>query len=308
MMKVKRIGVTLTNNNKTIRFADFINYMISCNGEINGFENGERSFLFHEDDDFFSGVVLTFKDQRRDCRARFQDGQFTIHTSDILNDDKLIDFNFFAIKKSTMKGLYDYYHNSCSVWVLFALMRNKFRLLKADKVAGYIQANLALGRDKAENKAKKIYSGRFSTQILIDDRDIPTVLAEYAKVKKIEMSFDAQQFAMGHAVALQRSSREVKLAFNIVDTEQSNIARLTQGVVELAANAGFKKGSASTVDSGDVERTISLLNCPKFLGECDFDNVAHRIDGLTVDNFHENAILTELKNEINEGEYRVLFN
>ena len=143
---------------------------------------------------------------------------------------------------------------------------------------------------------------------MIDDRDIPTVLAEYAKVKKIEMSFDAQQFAMGHAVALQRSSREVKLAFNIVDTEQSNIARLTQGVVELAANAGFKKGSASTVDSGDVERTISLLNCPKFLGECDFDNVAHRIDGLTVDNFHENAILTELKNEINEGEYRVLFN
>ncbi|EDS5056121.1 hypothetical protein B1Q49_004773, partial [Salmonella enterica] len=184
-----------------------------------------------------------------------------------------------------------------SVWVLFALMRNKFRLLKADKVSEYIQNNLALGRVKAENKAKKIYSGRFSTQILIDDRDIPTVLAEYARVKKIEMSFDAQQFAIGHAVALQRSSREVKLAFNIVDSEQSNIARLTQGVVELAGSVGFKKGSASTVDSDDVERTISLLNCPKFLGERNFDDVAHRIDGLTVDNFHENAILTELKRE-----------
>lgn len=307
-MKVRRIGISLTNKNKTIRFSDFINYMLAASGERAGFENGERFFLFHEDESFFSGVVLTFKDQRRDCRARFQNGQFTIHTADILNDEKLIDFNFFVIKKSTMKGLYDYYHNSCSIWVLYALMRNKFRLLKADKVSEYVQNNLALGREKAENKAKKIYSGRFSTQILIDDRDIPTVLAEYAKVKKIEMSFDAQQFAIGHAVALQRSSREVKVAFNIVDSEQSNIARLTQGVVELAGNVGFKKGSASTVDNDDVERTISLLNCPKFLGECDFDNVAHRIDGLTVGNFHENAILTELKNEIEEGEYRVLFN
>lgn len=307
-MKVRRIGVSLTNNNKTIRFADFINYMISSNGERSGFENGERFFLFHEDEVFFSGVVLTFKDQRRDCRARFQDGQFTIHTSDILNDEKLIDFNFFAVKRNSLKGLYEYYHNSCSIHIFFTYLRNKFNQLKADKVSEYTADNIALGRDKAETKGKKIYSGRLSTKVLIDERDIPTVLAEYAKVKKIEMSFDARQFTIGHAVALQRSSRDVKVAFNITNSEQSNITRLTQGVVELAESAGFKKGSVSTIDSNDVERTISILNCPKHLGDCDFDTLAHRIDGLNVSNFHENEILTELKREINEGEYRALFN
>ncbi|WP_253917534.1 hypothetical protein [Klebsiella quasipneumoniae] len=257
---------------------------------------------------FFSGVVLSFKDQRRDCRARFQDGQFTIHTADILDDEKLIDFNFFVVKKSSLKGLYEYYHNSCSIHVLFALLRNKFNALKADKISNYIANNLALGREKAEAKGKREYAGRLSTSILIDNRDIPTVLAEYAKVKKIEMLFDAQQFAVGHAVALQRSSREVKVSFNITDSEQSNIDRLTQGVVELAGNVGFKKGSVSTVDSDDIERTISILNCPKRLGECEFEDLAHRIDGLTVGNFHENEILVELKREINEGEYRALFN
>jgi hypothetical protein len=307
-MKVRRIGVSLKNNNKTIRFLDFINYMISFNGERMGFESGERFFLFHEDDLFFSGVVLSFKDQRRDCRARFQDGQFTIHTADILNDEKLIDFNFFAIKKDTLKGLYEYYHNSCSIYVLFTFLRNKFNTLKADEISKYISDNIALGREKAESRGKKIYSGRLSTSILLDDRDIPTVLSEYAKVKKIEMSFDAQQFAVGHAIALQRSSREVKVSFNITDSEQSNIQRITQGVVELAGKVGFKKGSVSTVDGDDVERTISILNCPKRLGECDFETLAHRIDGLTVGNFHENEILVELKREINEGEYRVLFN
>jgi hypothetical protein len=307
-MKVRRIGVSLKNNNKTIRFSDFINYMISFNGERMGFEGGERFFLFNEDESFFSGVVLSFKDQRRDCRARFQDGQFTIHTADILDDEKLIDFNFFAIKKNSLKGLYEYYHNSCSVHVLFALLRNKFNLLKADKISEYIANNIALGREKAEAKGKRVYTGRLSTLILVDDRDIPTVLAEYEKVKKIEMLFDAQQFAIGHAVALQRSSREVKVSYNITSSEQSNIQRLSQGVVELAGSVGFKKGSVSTVDGDDVERTISILNCPKRLGECDFETLAHRIDGLTVDNFHENEILVELKREINEGEYRALFN
>jgi len=307
-MQVRRIGVSLTNNNKTIRFSDFINYMISLNGERLGYESGERFFLFHEDEVFFSGVVLTFKDQRRDCRARFQNGQFTIHTADILNDEKLIDFNFFAVRKDTLKGLYEYYHNSCSVYVLFGLLRNKFNVLKSDKISEYIADNIALGRDKAEAKGKKHYSGRLTTKVLIDERDIPTVLAEYAKVKKIEMLFDAQLFTIGHAVALQRSSRDVKVSFNITDSEQTSIDRLTQGVVELAGNVGFKKGSVSTVDSDDIERTISILNCPKYLGKCDFEDLAHRINGLTVDNFHENEILTELKREINEGEYRVLFN
>lgn len=92
-MKVRRIGISLTNKNKTIRFSDFINYMLAASGERAGFENGERFFCFMKMR-VFSGVVLTFKDQRRDCRARFQNGQFTIHTADILNDEKLIDFNF----------------------------------------------------------------------------------------------------------------------------------------------------------------------------------------------------------------------
>ncbi|TAI82877.1 hypothetical protein [Pectobacterium versatile] len=307
-MKVRRIGVSLVNQNKTIRFSDFIHYIVSLNGERLGFENGERFFLFHEDDVFFSGVVLTFKDQRRDCRARFQNGQFTIHTADIINDEKLIDFNFFAVNKYTLKGLYEYYHNSCSIHVLFALLRNKFNVLKADKISEYISDNISLGREKAEARGKKHYAGRLSTKVLIDGRDIPTVLAEYAKVRKIEMLFDAHQFSIGHAVALQRSSRDVKVSFNITDSEQSRIDRLAQGVVELAGNAGFKKGSVSTLDGDDVERTISIVNCPKFLGECDFETLAHRIDGLTIDNFHENEILAELKREIIEGEYRVLFN
>ncbi|EJJ5240611.1 hypothetical protein NJB50_004314, partial [Salmonella enterica] len=53
-MKVRRIGISLTNKNKTIRFSDFINYLIPFNGERMGFEGGERFFLFHEDDVFFS--------------------------------------------------------------------------------------------------------------------------------------------------------------------------------------------------------------------------------------------------------------
>lgn len=52
-MKVRRIGISLTNKNKTIRFSDFINYLIPFNGERMGFDGGERFFLFHEDDVFF---------------------------------------------------------------------------------------------------------------------------------------------------------------------------------------------------------------------------------------------------------------
>lgn len=306
-MKVKRIGLKITNNNKTLDFNGFMAYLMSAEVKKYGYESGERFFLFSEDKNFYSGVILTFKDQRKDCRARFQDGKFTIHTKDVLSEDKLIDFNFFAFKKKSLRGLFEYYHNSCSIYVLFRFMRNHFENLKEEKKTQYIHDNRSIGAELAEKKATKMYSGRLVTQILLDERDIPSVLSEYAKVKKIEMSYYADHFSVGHAIALQKSSKEVKVTFNITDSEQSKIGALTAGVVELAGATGFKKGNVRTVDNDDVERTISILNSPKQLGECEFDSLAHKIDGLTVDNFADNSILVELKKEILEGEYHALF-
>ncbi|WP_455865012.1 hypothetical protein [Pantoea agglomerans] len=307
-MRVRRVGLKLSNSNNKIKTDEFIEYLKSFNFKSFSYESGERFFLFHQDEEFITGVVLTFKDQKKDCRARMSDGKFIIHTSDVLKDEKLIDFNFFAIKKATLKGLYEYYHNSCSIHVLYALLRRSFNNLKEEVKSNFIKDNLSLGKEKAERKADRFFSGRLQTQILIDERDIVSVLADFSKVKKIEMSYYADQFNVGHATALQKRSKDVKVSFNIIDSEQSNVSILSESIKTLAETKGFKKGSVSTTDTDDIERVISIINMPKQLGECDFESLAFHIEGLTSENFHENEILLELKREITDGDYRELFN
>ncbi|NGO89257.1 MAG: hypothetical protein GBQ79_06320 [Halomonas sp.] len=115
-MKVKYVGIKLKSDCTAFDSDKFYEELERLSGLVIESPSIERHFFFDNTsrEGYLLGLVVTLKDQRRLCKAKVQDGELILKTEDLLDEDKLVDFNFFAIRKDTRKGIYQYYYSSCS--------------------------------------------------------------------------------------------------------------------------------------------------------------------------------------------------
>nr|VUD31993.1 Uncharacterised protein [Raoultella sp. NCTC 9187] len=92
-----------------------------------------------EVNDFYYGLVVTFKNQKKNCMSQFIDGEFQLKVEELQGDEKLATFNLFVLNKANLRGLYMSHHGSCSLNTLFShfqTVSNEFiRKQNADEVA-----------------------------------------------------------------------------------------------------------------------------------------------------------------------------
>ncbi|EOT2783498.1 hypothetical protein ACNDV7_005351, partial [Escherichia coli] len=119
-MKVRSIGFTINNNNKNINTVDVMNAFINASNREHSRTDYTRKILISDVNDFYYGLVVTFRNQKKNCKSQFVDGKFQLKIEDLQGSDKLANFNFFLIKKSNLSGLYMYHHGSCSLNTLFS--------------------------------------------------------------------------------------------------------------------------------------------------------------------------------------------
>ncbi|CFQ72452.1 hypothetical protein [Yersinia similis] len=137
-MQVKSIGFSIENENPHITSEQILNHLIShSDNEIRRLDY-VRKILISDDDEFYTGLVLTFKNQKKNCKSTVKNGQFVVKVEDLKGDEKLVNFNFFCLKKETMKGLYLYYHGSCTLNTLFSQLQTNsneyIRKLESDEI------------------------------------------------------------------------------------------------------------------------------------------------------------------------------
>ncbi|MVX93725.1 hypothetical protein GQF58_29180, partial [Escherichia coli] len=105
-MKVRSIGITINNNNKNINTVDVMNAFINASNREHNRTDYTRKILISDVNDFYYGLVVTFRNQKKNCKSQFVDGKFQLKIEDLQGSDKLANFNFFLIKKSNLSGLY----------------------------------------------------------------------------------------------------------------------------------------------------------------------------------------------------------
>lgn len=309
-MNIKSIGFSIDNLNKNIKTSDIISHLIKCSSNEIKRTDYVRKILISNDKDFYTGLVLTFKNQKRNCKSTVKDGNFVVKVEDLKGDEKLVHFNFFCLKKDTLKGLYLYYHGSCSLNMLFSHLQTSsneyIRNLQEKEIK-------ALG-DKPDNKKIKIinkkYSERLNFSVILNKSNLEKILADFKEIKSATFRFSNIAFSQAEMIATEAYTKNTDITFNIDPTERkktSPIARRVNGVLKGMGNS-ITKGKVVATDYNNNEKVIDFFKCPTFFDNYDFDEMANKVDGLSNENFTTNGIVAIIKEQILKGKNKNEFN
>ncbi|WP_262033873.1 hypothetical protein [Serratia liquefaciens] len=308
-MKVKSIGFSIENKNKNISNDDIFKNIIACSNINIERTDYVRKIMVVDDNKYYTGLVLTLKNQKKNPKSTMKDGKFEVKVEDLQGDEKLVAFNFFSLKKSTLKGLYLYYFGSCSLNSLFSNLQtttnNHIRNLAREEI-------LLLGKNPPVKEVAKInekYNDRVDFGVIIDKTNLEAMIASYKTIKSATFRFDSIDFKQTELKGVEQYARNTDLIFNIETVDRTKTVPIARQVKDIIKSVpGITKGKVVVTDYENNERIIDFFNCPTFFDEFDFDEMANKVDGLTNDNFHANEIIKLIKDQIENGKHKSEFN
>ncbi|SHH39732.1 hypothetical protein SAMN05216361_0033 [Marisediminitalea aggregata] len=277
--------------------------MASMASDYANFESADDigRFMFIDDtsnDDYYLGLVVTVKNQRTFCELKENSGAFKIQVNSLEDDSRIMDFNFFVINKASGVGLYQHYHQSCSIGQAMRSMKKKFlRLKEVRKEAKKVEV---LESGKSEGAATKAagrqYKGTFKWQVLISRESLPSLLSEMEKIKSLEFDFaylepEARYFSqLSGYVRKQRK----KFSFSTSAPFSGVLEAVVSSVEQAIGQDEAEQGKVFATDGDGIDRIIRIQNQPDNFGEYDYDELASHISELEVSDFASSWVTEKL--------------
>lgn len=301
-MKIKSQGFAMKNLNSNVQVREIVDYFIQQSMHELKRKDYNRQILLKEDGNYYTGLVLTFKNHKKNCLSEIKNGVFKVKVEDLKTDDKLVSFNFFCINKTSFKGLYLYYRGSCSLNSLFSQWQSYSNYLFRKKCREEIKS---LGKNPEQAKLDEVnskYEQRVEFSILIDHNDLLSILNGFNEIKSAAFKFDSVEFKESEMMGVEQFTRNTEVIFNISDNNKNKVQQVAGELKQVFDNiAGITKGIVRAVDHHKNERIIDLLNSPSFFSEYDFDELAAHVDGLNNENYSSNPIIDIIKDEMSNG-------
>lgn len=299
-MIVRSYGFSLEAGHGHVSVADVFNYMAGHNGEPDATKSSHRRFYIDDDGDadFVRGLVVTVKDQKAFCElVKDGGGGFVISVKNLEGENKLMEFNFFVINKNNGLGIYQYYHNSCSVSTFGDYLRKRYFTLSHNLSEQDIEMAKAAG-DLDQKKEKAIrakYRKSMSFAILVHDEDLDVVLGRFKQITGFEYELVQIIPDVEHGIPISPyvKRKKEKVIFT-PDTDVGVLARAIQGTVNLINPKSGRVSVIEEVDDEDVPISVNIANIPEHFGEQDYDAVAGKLDQLDVTTFSQHQVVTEL--------------
>lgn len=236
------------------------------------FRNYDRLLYICESGDYFTGLFLTVKDQRKFAEVESNGRTYHISVRDIERGKNVVDFNFFIIHKRTCRGLYLYYHQSCSLNQFSYFCKHEYDKLKdmliseAATEAGGVSASAAIVK-----RIKREFKGSLMCKTMVRRESVPQLLDELDMIKTFEFDFFAVQanmpvFTPYDGTAKRMSHRiSFKPDIPLHRRKQSILASITAGRLSHGRIEGR---------TGDLDRVIRLIDNPDCFATYDHDYVA----------------------------------
>ena len=188
-MKVKCLGFSITNENENINTADVFAKFITSSERVHHGTDQSRQILMKDDGDFYSGLVLTYRNQKKNCKSKIENGKFQLKVEDLTGDEKLVSFNFFSLKKSNLKGLFMYHYGSCPISGLF----NNLQTMSNEHIREQNKLEIEQLGTKPKQKhikaVNKKYNKRLEFNILVTKKDVQSILSEFNKINSVHECF-----------------------------------------------------------------------------------------------------------------------
>lgn len=301
-MKVRSIGFTINNNNKNINTVDVMNAFINASNREHSRTDYTRKILISDVNDFYYGLVVTFRNQKKNCKSQFVDGKFQLKIEDLQGSDKLANFNFFLIKKSNLSGLYMYHHGSCSLNTLFSHLET----ISNEFIRNQNKEEIKKLGDKPKQKEvtaiNKKYKERLTFSLMTNKNNIQSVLCQFKEIKSTNFKFNYIDFKGGPMTALEQFVNTTTIDMNFNSSDRTKVQQLSQNLSNIYNSmSGVAKAQVIAVNHAGIEKTIDFMNCPVFFETYDFDIIADKVNGLTNDNYTTNPVFDMIKEEMLNG-------
>lgn len=288
-MDIKLLGIELEVG-KGITLADYFKYVTGMKGNpVVLFKYG-RFLYVSELGDFYAGLLITTKDQKKFLEFTHDAVNAKLEAKDVTEGAQLADFNFFLINKTTGRGIYQYYHNSCSINTFGMLCKRHYDNLKSDRIRTSIDA-LVKPTQKQEKEIRSAYSGTLNWNILVRPEAFAALIKQLKSVKSLTVSITTLAYKNTIFSPMAKHAKRITQSFRFPSNAQPG--GFLEDIENLVAIPELESARVEGKDEHGLDQVIKLQNTPDSFGVFDYDRVAELMN-LSPSDFAASPFMKEL--------------
>lgn len=271
-MNIKFQGFELSVLRGSIDFDDLVAWLQSNSGKMIRFAPFDRMLCLdiEEDSEYYLGLFVSIKDQKRFCEIREQNGTFELVSKDLDEGASIADFNFFVIHKETKRGIYQYYHQSCSLRQFLSYLERQFLNLKRKSIKENYRDN-TINDEERNFIRERIAASQFRSNLLMRSEEFDKLLDELSSIKEIKFdvaTYEANdRWFMPLTQAAKKRTERVIFRRNLLGMVKKSIREFVRQ--DVVNNVSVKGISSET----GIETTIKMFNNMADFGLFDYDEL-----------------------------------
>lgn len=288
-MKIKLLGINFKLGSG-ISLSDLFKYIAKTEASPIEVGNYGRFLYIGERDDCHVGLLITTKNHKKFLEFKQDKVNAKLEARDVSEGAKFAEFNFFAIHKRTGRGIYQYYHHSCSLNTFGIICRQYYEKLKIEKIAEALEQCAEI-TPKNEKAIKKRFAGKLDWEIVVRPEAFDTLIERLKSIKAVTLSLSTLAYERTAFTPLSRVAKNMTQRYSFA--AKSSVATLIDGIRSVIQNSSVDGAKVEGVDCDGLDQVIKLVNTPDFFGEFDFDGVAGTMT-ISPQNFIDSQFLKEI--------------
>ncbi len=265
---------------------------------------GSKHIYVIKDQDYYFGVLLTVKDFKKFTKLVQENQEYKVDVHKLSQNENIVDLNFFIFDTQKNYGMYQFYHNSCSL-LTFNSTFSKLYKNNLDQIKKNFIETLSEDTSRyRKSRLLKPYHGRLETSIVENQKNFKDKLQQLANILYFESSFIENTISDPLFSPSSSHVNRYKIITSF-DKEFANTLKL-QNVLETLSKITPKRAKVrgTLADGSNIE--YKLISDFQNFGEYDYDDMVTSLS-LNHENFEqsikENPIITTLKSTYEENPF-----
>ncbi len=278
---------------------DYIEYLSSISGTEIRYSPFNRILGINltGNKNYILGLFVSIKNQRRFTEIHSNRGQFELVAKDLATGSRLADFNFFILNKNTLRGIYQYYHQSCSLQQFLGFLSSRFYDLKKREIEK-IKESPEYPDGTLDARLKKVQKSLLNTQVMVRSETFHQLIDQLDEIKEMKFTIATYEADEGWFTPLRECAkkRTERILFN-----KDMLSSIRSGIREVTSKNDLSdvqiKGKFR--ESG-IEATIKLFDNVDDFGQYDYDKLTEHL-AVDIDSFCESEIIKLLLHTAEEN-------
>ncbi len=297
-MKVRFLGYSLTIGDG-ITFDDYFSGLES-QGKVTIEYAGNNRILYVKkiaDTNYFGGLLITIKDYKKFCKLQDENGELKINVESVGEDSNLMEFNFFVLNKNTGNGIYQHYHQSCSLNQFGIALKRKYNEYRKLIIKKEVENLPETAPKKKEKEINNKYQKLFEWIVIVRPEKLEALIKELYSISAFEFDFLTMQANEKEFRPFDGDVTKERRKFSFV--AKSSVSKLAKKIAQVVGTLDFTGGKVIGRDSDGFQKIVNILDNPDNLGEFDYDKFVTKLT-VNVKDFDSSWPIQELLKSANE--------